>query len=137
MSSRSVRRQVFTAWTRITSWAWKRGLSANARFTWNWRRAVTEWSNYALDARLKACGDGVPFDWSAACWHRHIQESAAKMIECPITGKKFAPCPPSGPLSPPSRHEADLYGNASSAAYRWPTWNWPASSAIIIPPNAW
>ncbi len=91
-----------------------RGLSANARrYLESGEVQVTEWSNYALDARLKAAADGVPFALVRCMLGTDtFKMSAAKMIECPFTGKKFAAVPAIWPdVAAIHVHEADMYGN--------------------------
>ncbi len=75
---------------------------------------VTEWSNYALDVRLKAAADGVSFGIIRSILGTDtFKMSAAKVIECPFTGKKYAAVPACWPdVAAIHVHEADIYGNA-------------------------
>ncbi len=75
---------------------------------------LTEWSNYALDARLKAAADGVSFGIVRSMLGTDtFKMSAAKVIECPFTGKKYAAVPGllagcGGHPRPRSRHVRQL-----------------------------
>jgi glutaconate CoA-transferase, subunit A len=92
-----------------------RGLSPNARRYMECGDVqVTEWSNYALDARLKAAADGASFGIIRSMLGTDtFKMSAAKVIECPFTGKKFAAVPALWPdVAAIHVHEADMYGNA-------------------------
>jgi glutaconate CoA-transferase subunit A len=75
---------------------------------------VTEWSNYALAARLKAAAEGVSFGLIRSMLGTDtFKMSAAKVIECPFTGKKFAAVPAIWPdVAAIHVHEADMYGNS-------------------------
>jgi glutaconate CoA-transferase subunit A len=92
-----------------------RGLSRNARrYMESGEVTVTEWSNYALAARLKAAAEGVSFGLIRCMLGTDtFKMSAAKEIECPFTGKKFAAVPALWPdVSAIHVHRADMYGNA-------------------------
>jgi glutaconate CoA-transferase subunit A len=92
-----------------------RGLSPNARrYMESGEVQVTEWSNYALAARLKAAADGVSFGVIRSMLGTDtFKMSAAKVIECPFTGKKYAAVPALWPdVAAIHVHEADMYGNA-------------------------
>jgi glutaconate CoA-transferase subunit A len=92
-----------------------RGLSPNARrYMESGEVQVTEWSNYALDVRLKAAADGVSFGILRSILGTDtFKMSAAKVIECPFTGKKYAAVPACWPdVAAIHVHEADPYGNA-------------------------
>jgi glutaconate CoA-transferase, subunit A len=92
-----------------------RGLSPNARrYMESGEVTVTEWSNYALAARLSAAGAGVSFAVIRSMLGTDtFKMSAAKVIECPFTGKKFAAVPALWPdVAVIHVHEADIYGNA-------------------------
>jgi glutaconate CoA-transferase subunit A len=92
-----------------------RGLSPNARrYMESGEVQVTEWSNYALDARLKAAADGVSFGLTRCLLGTDTFEmSAAKVVECPFTGKKYAAVPAIWPdVAAIHVHEADMYGNS-------------------------
>jgi glutaconate CoA-transferase subunit A len=92
-----------------------RGLSPNARrYMQSGEVQLTEWSNYALDARLKAAADGVSFGIVRSVLGTDtFKMSGAKVIECPFTGKKYAAVPACWPdVAAIHVHEADMYGNA-------------------------
>lgn len=92
-----------------------RGLSPNARrYMESGEVQVTEWSNYALAARLKAAAEGVSFGLIRSMLGTDtFKMSAAKVIECPFTGKKFAAVPAIWPdVAAIHVHEADMYGNS-------------------------
>jgi glutaconate CoA-transferase subunit A len=74
---------------------------------------VTEWSNYALAARLKAAADGASFAVIRSMLGTDtFKHSAAKEIECPFTGKKMAAVPALWPdVAAIHVHLADMYGN--------------------------
>jgi len=91
-----------------------RGLSPNAR------RAVesgtiklTEWTNASLSWRLKAAAMGISFIPTRNILGTNtFDHSAAKMITCPFTGKKYAAMPALFPdFAAIHVHEADIYGN--------------------------
>ncbi len=91
-----------------------RGLSRNARrYMESGEVEVTEWSNYALAARLRAAAQGVSFALTRSMLGTDtFKMSAAKVIECPFTGKKFAAVPALWPdVAAIHVHEADMYGN--------------------------
>ena len=91
-----------------------RGLSPNARkYMQSGELQLTEWSNYALDVRLKAAADGVSFGIVRSILGTDtFKMSAAKVIECPFTGKKYAAVPACWPdVVAIHVHEADMYGN--------------------------
>jgi glutaconate CoA-transferase, subunit A len=92
-----------------------RGLSPNARrYMESGAVEVTEWSNYALAARLRAAAEGVPFGVIRCMLGTDtMRKSAAKIIDCPFTGKKLAAVPAVWPdVSAIHVHEADIYGNS-------------------------
>ncbi|MFH0915646.1 MAG: CoA-transferase [bacterium] len=92
-----------------------RGLSPNARrYMESGEVTVTEWTNYALAARLKAASEGVSFAIIRSMLGTDtFKMSAAKVIECPFTGKKFAAVPACWPdVAAIHVHEADMYGNS-------------------------
>jgi len=92
-----------------------RGLSPNARrYMESGEVQVTEWSNYALDVRLKAAADGVSFGILRSILGTDtFKMSGAKVVECPFTGKKYAAVPACWPdVAAIHVHEADMYGNA-------------------------
>lgn len=91
-----------------------RGLSANARrYMESGEVQVTEWSNYALAARLSAAASGVSFAVTRTMLGTDtFKMSAAKAVECPFTGKTFAVVPALWPdVAAIHVHEADMYGN--------------------------
>ena len=92
-----------------------RGLSPNARrYMESGEVQVTEWSNYALAARLKAAAEGVSFGLIRSMLGTDtFKMSGAKVIECPFTGKKMCAVPAIWPdVAAIHVHEADMYGNA-------------------------
>jgi glutaconate CoA-transferase, subunit A len=92
-----------------------RGLSRNARrYMESGEVQVTEWSNYALDARLKAASDGVSFGLVRSMLGTDtFKQSAAKEVICPFTGKKFVAVPAVWPdVTAIHVHHADMYGNS-------------------------
>jgi glutaconate CoA-transferase subunit A len=92
-----------------------RGLSPNARrYLESGEVKVTEWSNYALAARLRAAAEGVSFGIIRSMLGTDTFEmSAATVVECPFTGKKYAAVPAVWPdVAAIHVHEADIYGNA-------------------------
>ena len=92
-----------------------RGLSPNARkYIQSGEVQLTEWSNFALDTRLKAAADGVSFGIIRSLLGTDtFKMSAAKVIECPFTGKKYAAVPACWPdVVAIHVHEADIYGNS-------------------------
>ena len=92
-----------------------RGLSRNARrYMESGEVQVTEWSNYALAARLKAAADGVSFGLIRCMLGTDtFKMSAAKEVECPFTGKKYAAVPALWPdVAAIHVHSADMYGNS-------------------------
>jgi glutaconate CoA-transferase subunit A len=75
---------------------------------------VTEWTNYALTARLQAAAQNVPFmavrNMLGTDTFRY---SAGKVVACPFTGKKVQLVPALYPdVAVVHAHEADVYGNA-------------------------
>jgi glutaconate CoA-transferase subunit A len=92
-----------------------RGLSPNARrYMQSGEVQVTEWSNYALAARLKAAADGVSFSITRCMLGTDtFKMSAAKEVVCPFTGKKYAAVPALWPdVAAIHVHKADMYGNS-------------------------
>ena len=92
-----------------------RGLSPKARqLMCSGKVQVTEWSNYALSSRLKAAAEGVSFAVIRCMMGTDtMARSAAKVVECPFTGKKMALVPALWPdVSVIHVHEADIYGNS-------------------------
>jgi glutaconate CoA-transferase subunit A len=92
-----------------------RGLSRNARrYMESGEVQVTEWSNYALAARLRAAADGVSFAIIRSMLGTDtFKMSAAKVVECPFTGEKYAAVPALWPdVAAIHVHFADMYGNS-------------------------
>ena len=75
---------------------------------------VTEWTNYALTLRMKAAAMGVPYlPARNMIGTDTFKYSAAKLVECPFTGKKTVLLPALYPdIGIIHVHEADIYGNA-------------------------
>jgi glutaconate CoA-transferase subunit A len=73
----------------------------------------TEWTNYCLAARLRAASMGVPFiPIRNIMGTDTFKYSAAKMVECPYTGKKLVLMPALYPdVAVIHVHESDVYGN--------------------------
>jgi len=91
-----------------------RGLSRNARrYMESGEVQVTEWTNYALAARLRAAANGVSFELTRCMLGTDtFKMSAAKVVECPFTGKKLVAVPALWPdVAAIHVHEADMYGN--------------------------
>jgi len=92
-----------------------RGLSPNARrYMQSGEVQVADWSNYALAARLRAAGEGVSYGLTRSMLGTDtFKRSAAKVVECPFTGKKYAAVPALWPdVAVIHVHQADMYGNA-------------------------
>lgn len=92
-----------------------RGLSPNARrYMQSGEVQVADWSNYALAARLRAAAEGVSYGLTRSMLGTDtFTRSAAKAVECPFTGKKYAAVPALWPdVAAIHVHEADMYGNA-------------------------
>jgi glutaconate CoA-transferase, subunit A len=92
-----------------------RGLSACSRkYVESGKVKVTEWTNYALSLRLKAAAMGVPYLPSRNMLGTDtFRCSAAKITECPYTGKKLVLMPALYPdVAVIHVHEADVYGNS-------------------------
>jgi glutaconate CoA-transferase subunit A len=92
-----------------------RGLSKCSRaYLESGKVQVTEWTNYALTARLQAAAQNVPF---AAVRNMMgtdtFRYSAGKVVQCPFTGKKVQLLPALYPdVTVIHVHESDVYGNA-------------------------
>lgn len=92
-----------------------RGLSACSRaYIESGNVTVTEWTNYALAARLQAAAQNVPFAVIRNMMGTDtFTHSAGKMVNCPFTGKKVLLVPALYPdVAVIHVHEADVYGNA-------------------------
>ena len=91
-----------------------RGLSKNARRIFESGDIdVTEWSNGGLAWRFKAAAMGLPFiPIRAMLGTDTFEQSAAKEILCPFTGKKLLAVPALYPdVAIIHVHRADIYGN--------------------------
>lgn len=92
-----------------------RGMSGCSRaYMESGKVAITEWTNYALTARLKAASMGIPFlPARQMIGTDTFERSAAVKVSCPFTGKDMALIPALYPdVSVIHVHEADCYGNA-------------------------
>lgn len=92
-----------------------RGLSRCSRkYLESGKVQLTEWSNYLLAIRLQAAARNVPFLPARVLMGTDTFEySAAKMVNCPYTGKKILLVPALYPdVAILHVHEADIYGNA-------------------------
>ena len=100
---------------RLTSWAWRRGLTAlSRRYMESGKVRVTEWSNATLGWRYKAAAMGVPFlPARSLLGTDEYKYSAAKIITCPFTGETLAAIPALFPdVGFIHVHRADVYGDA-------------------------
>jgi glutaconate CoA-transferase subunit A len=91
-----------------------RGLSPNARRVMQSGEVkVCEWTNHALAVRLRAAAEGVPFGLARCMLGTDtLRRSAARVIHCPFTGKKFVALPAIWPdVAVIHVHEADMFGN--------------------------
>jgi len=91
-----------------------RGLSSNARrIMESGDVQICEWTNYSLAARLKAAAEGVSYALIRCMLGTDtFRMSAAKLIECPFTGKKYAAVPAVWPdVAVIHVHQTDIYGN--------------------------
>lgn len=92
-----------------------RGLSKCSRsYLESGQVQVTEWTNYALTARLQAAAQNVPFAVVRNMMGTDtFKYSAGKVVKCPYTGKKVLLLPALYPdVAVIHVHEADVYGNA-------------------------
>jgi len=92
-----------------------RGLSPNARrYMQSGKVQVADWSNYALAARLRAAGEGVSYGLTRSMLGTDtFKRSAAKVVECPFTGKKYAAVPALWPdVAAIHVHHADMFGDS-------------------------
>jgi glutaconate CoA-transferase subunit A len=92
-----------------------RGLSPAARrYVQSGRVALTEWTNATLSWRIKAAAMGLSFLPARNILGTDtFTHSAAKMIECPFTGQKYAAYPALSPdFAAIHVHESDIYGNS-------------------------
>src|SRR5262245_36230765 len=91
-----------------------RGLSPHARRVLESGTVeVCEWTNYALAVRLQAAAMGVPFlPTRTMLGTETLARSAAKVIDCPFTGRPLVALPALYPdVAAVHVHEADIYGN--------------------------
>ncbi|MBU1171529.1 MAG: CoA transferase subunit A [Proteobacteria bacterium] len=92
-----------------------RGLSRCSRaYLESGKVMVTEWTNYALTARLKAASMGIPFMPARTMLGTDtFKKSAAIQAICPFTNTTLALVPALYPdVAVIHVHEADIYGNA-------------------------
>jgi glutaconate CoA-transferase subunit A len=92
-----------------------RGLSPNARRVMESGEVeVCEWTNYAMCVRLRAAADGLSFGIARNLLGTDtFRYSAAQVIACPFTGKKFAALPALWPdVAVIHVHESDIFGNS-------------------------
>ncbi len=92
-----------------------RGLSAcSRRYLESGKVDITEWTNYSLTVRMKAAAMGVPYlPVRNMMGTDTFRKSAAKMGECPFTGKKLVLLPALYvDVAVIHVHEADIYGNS-------------------------
>ena len=92
-----------------------RGLSVCSRkYVESGKVKVTEWTNYSLTVRMKAAAMGVPYLPTRNMMGTDtFKKSAAKIAECPFTGKRLVLMPALYPdVGIIHVHEADFYGNA-------------------------
>ena len=91
-----------------------RGLSTVSRaYMESGKVEVSEWTNYALAARLKAAVMGVSFVPARNMMGTDtFRYSGAKQVTCPFTGMDYVLLPALYPdISVIHAHEADIYGN--------------------------
>ena len=92
-----------------------RGLSPNARrAVQSGKIRLTEWTNATLSWRLKAAAMGLSFlPARNILGTTTFEYSAAREINCPFTGQKYAAFPALYPdFAAIHVHECDIYGNA-------------------------
>ena len=91
-----------------------RGLSSNARrYMESGKVENCEWTNYGMALRLKAAAMGVSYlPGRNMMGTDTFKYSAAKVVKCPFTGKRYCLYPALWPdVSAIHVHEADIYGN--------------------------
>jgi len=91
-----------------------RGLSKVARkYFESGKVKFTEWSNSALAWRYKAASMGISYIPTRTLLGTDtFKYSAAKVVECPFTGQKYAAVPALSPdVALMHVHRADIYGN--------------------------
>lgn len=83
------------------------------RYIESGRVKICEWTHYALAARLKAAAMGIPFlPTRVMLGTDTLRYSAAKVMQCPFTGKQLALQPALYPdVAVIHVNEADIYGN--------------------------
>jgi glutaconate CoA-transferase subunit A len=94
-----------------------RGLSRTSRrYFESGKVRICEWTNFGMTCRLTAAADGVPFALSRTTLGTDtFARSAARIVECPFTGKPFVAFPALYPdVSIIHVHEADKHGNCYS-----------------------
>ncbi|MCP4123684.1 MAG: CoA transferase subunit A, partial [Bacteroidetes bacterium] len=92
-----------------------RGLSAcSRRYLESGKVKITEWTNYCLTLRMKAAAMGVPYlPARNLIGTDTFKKSAAKLTECPFTGKRLVLLPALYvDVAVIHVHEADIYGNS-------------------------
>ena len=92
-----------------------RGMSPQSRrYLESGKVTVCEWTNAGIYWRYQAAALGVPFvPGRSMLGTDTLKHSAAKVAECPYTGKPFALFPALYPdVALVHVHEADVYGNA-------------------------
>ena len=92
-----------------------RGLSPCARkYMESGKVEACEWTNYGLAGRLRAAAMGVPYIPARNLFGTDtFKRSAAKIVECPFTGKRLTLLPALYPdVAVIHVQEADVYGNA-------------------------
>ena len=91
-----------------------RGLSsAGRRYLQSGEVEITEWTNHSMAIRLKAAAMGIPYiPCRSLMGTDTFRRSAAKLAECPFTGRRLVLLPALYPdVSIIHVHEADKYGN--------------------------
>ncbi len=92
-----------------------RGLSAcSRRYLESGKVKITEWTNYCLTIRMKAASQGVSYlPGRNLMGTDTFKKSAAKLAECPFTGKRLVLLPALYlDVAVIHVHEADIYGNS-------------------------
>lgn len=112
-----------------------RGLSAQARrLMESGAVAVCEWTNYALACRFRAAATGMPFlPIRSMLGTDTFDESAAKKIECPFTGKPLVAVPALYPdVALIHVHESDRHGNCRIRGITVADWDLPRAAKHVI-----
>ena len=92
-----------------------RGLSAcSRRYLESGKVKITEWTNYCLSIRMRAAAMGLPYlPGRNMMGTDTFKYSAAKMAQCPFTGKKVVLLPALPvDIGIIHVHEADVFGNS-------------------------